>query len=180
MWLRDWRTLREQIAYVLDYAEPEGALVERLRRMAVLAVKGPATRRLHGPSRAAAIVKQRRGSWFDPVVADAFLSFSFSSDSSFWDACSAPNLEESVTAAEPEGREVTADRNLSGTQLSKPARILATADQLDALSAERPDRGKLPREKVIAILREEAGKGLCVECGEAAEKVLESDGHAPN
>src|ERR1044072_4027534 len=26
VWLRDWRKLREQIAYVLDYAEPEGRL----------------------------------------------------------------------------------------------------------------------------------------------------------
>src|ERR1700693_998871 len=45
-WMRDWRRLREQIAYVLDYAEPEGTLFERLRRMAVPAAKGPASRRV--------------------------------------------------------------------------------------------------------------------------------------
>ena len=46
VWMRDWRKLREQIAYVLDYAEPEGTIFERVRRMAVLAAKGPASRRL--------------------------------------------------------------------------------------------------------------------------------------
>ena len=46
VWLRDWRKLREQIAYVLDYAEPEGKLFERVRRLAVLAAKGPASRRM--------------------------------------------------------------------------------------------------------------------------------------
>src|SRR6059058_1098283 len=44
-WLRDWRKLREQIAYVLDYAEPEGRIIERIRRFGVLAAKGPAARR---------------------------------------------------------------------------------------------------------------------------------------
>ena len=45
-WMRDWRKLREQIAYVLDYAEPDGRSFERLRRLAVLAAKGPASRRM--------------------------------------------------------------------------------------------------------------------------------------
>src|SRR5258708_11584037 len=46
VWLRDWRKLRQQIAYVLDVVEPEGKLFERVRRLAVLAAKGPASRRL--------------------------------------------------------------------------------------------------------------------------------------
>ena len=45
VWMRDWRKWREQIAYVIDYAEPEGKVFERLRRLAVLAAKGPASRR---------------------------------------------------------------------------------------------------------------------------------------
>ncbi len=32
LWRRDWRKLREQIAYVLDYVEPHGRLMERVRR----------------------------------------------------------------------------------------------------------------------------------------------------
>ena len=38
-----------------------------------------------GPDRAASIVKQRRGSWFDPEIADAFLAVA--RDSTLWDAC---------------------------------------------------------------------------------------------
>ena len=57
--------------------------------------------------------------------------------------------------------------------MSKSARILAAADQLDALSAERPYRGMLPRERVIAIMKEEAGTGLCPDCVDAAVTVLE-------
>lgn len=45
-------------------------------------------------------------------------------------------------------------RNLPGAALSRTARILAVADRIDALSAERPYRGKLPADRVIAILRE--------------------------
>ena len=63
-------------------------------------------------------------------------------------------------------------RNLPAGQLSPAARILAVADQLDALSAERPYRGKLPTERVIAILREERGTGLWPEAVDAAEQIL--------
>src|SRR5262245_43034836 len=46
VWLRDWRKLREQIAYVLDYVEPGGRFLEKMRRFCVLAAKGPASRRM--------------------------------------------------------------------------------------------------------------------------------------
>jgi len=65
-------------------------------------------------------------------------------------------------------------RNLGAEQLSMAARILATADQLDALSAERPYRGKLPPEKVVEILRGERGTGLDADCVAAAERVFQS------
>jgi HD-GYP domain-containing protein (c-di-GMP phosphodiesterase class II) len=357
-WLRDWRKLREQLAYVLDYVEPEGRLFERFRRLAVLAAKGPASRRQlfevrcdrgaeiartlgfspataqaircmdehwdgggypdglrrqaipmlariiglsqvaeifasdQGPARAATVAEQRRRSWFDPDVVDAFLAVV--RDDDLWAACASPDLDESVAAAEPEGREVAVDdrrlddlaaafawvidakspftyhhservadyataigrrlglderavvrlrragllhdigklsvpnrildkpgtltpreweivklhpyytyqilervpvfgelafdasahherldgrgyyRNLLAAKLSPAARILAVADQLDALSAERPYRGKLPRERVVAILREERGTGLWPDGVDAAEHVLES------
>jgi len=357
VWMRDWRKLREQMAYVLEYVEPEGPIGERLRRLIVLMVKGPASRRQlfevrcdrgaeiartlgfsqdtaeairamdehwdgggypggrkrqdipllariiglaqvaeifasdSGPDRAASIARQRRGSWFDPEVVDAFLSVV--KESTLWNACASPALDETVAAAEPEGQQVTADgtrlddiasafawvidakspytyhhsnrvaefaveigrelglddteivrirragllhdigklsvpnrvldkpgkltprewevvklhpyytyqilervpvfgelafdasahherldgrgyyRNLPATQLSKAARILAAADQLDALSAERPYRGRLPRERVVGIMKEEAGTGLCPDCVAAAVTVLE-------
>lgn len=38
LWERDWRKWREKIAYALEYTEPDGTLVERLRRFGVLAL----------------------------------------------------------------------------------------------------------------------------------------------
>ncbi len=356
VWLRDWRKLREQIAYVLDYVEPNGKLFERVRRFAVLAAKGPASRRMlfevrcdrgaeiartlgfskdtaqaircmdehwdgggypdglkhqaipilarivglaqvieifaseEGAARAVTIAKQRRGSWFDPAVVDAFVGVS--NNPKLWEECTTPGLDETVAKVEPEGREIAADdrrlndiaeafawvidakspftyhhsqrvadfavgigkllglndaettrlrraallhdigklsvpnrildkpgkltpkewevvklhpyythqilqrvpvfgelafdasahhermdgrgyfRNLSGEMLSTPARILACADQLDALSAERPYRGKLSPEKVLSIMRGERGTGLWPEAVDVIDKVL--------
>jgi len=346
-WLRYWRKLRERLAYVLDYAEPNGTLFERVRRFAVLAAKGPASRRMlfevrcergaeiartlgfskrtseairsmdehwdgggypdglrheqipvlarivglaqaveifaseEGAARAVTVAKQRRGSWFDPAMVDAFVGAA--SDPKLWEECMAPGLDETVAKSEPEGREISADearlndiavafswvidakspytyhhservadfavaigkrlgqtaadttrlrragllhdigklsvpnrildkpgtltpkewevvnlqrvpifgelafdasahhermdgrgyfRNLTGDMLSPQARILACADQLDALSAERPYRGKLPPEKVLAIMREERGKGLWPEAVDVVDQVL--------
>ena len=50
---------------------------------------------------------KRRGSWFDPEVVDAFLSVSREPD--LWEACGSPALDDTVSAAEPEGREIVAD-----------------------------------------------------------------------
>jgi HD-GYP domain-containing protein (c-di-GMP phosphodiesterase class II) len=357
VWLRDWRKIREQIAYVIDYAEPDGKLFERLRRLTVLALKGPASRRLlfevrcdrgaeiaralgfseatagairamdehwdgggypdglrrgaipllarivglaqvaeifvseEGPDRAATIVRQRRGSWFDPDLVNAFLSIA--RDGALWEQCDSKNLDETVASAEPDGCGIPADearvnaiaeafarvidakspytyhhsarvaefavgigrelgldeaalvrlrraalvhdigklsvpnrildkpgpltprewevvkrhpyytyqilervpafddlafdasahherldgrgyfRNLPASQLSVAARILSVADQLDALSADRPYRGKLPRERVLAILRDERGKGLSGDAVDAVDRVLQ-------
>jgi HD-GYP domain-containing protein (c-di-GMP phosphodiesterase class II) len=49
------------------------------------------------------------------------------------------------------------------------ARVLAVADVCDALSAERPYRGALPRERVLEIMRADAGPGLCPDCFHALE-----------
>jgi HD-GYP domain-containing protein (c-di-GMP phosphodiesterase class II) len=56
-------------------------------------------------------------------------------------------------------------------QLSLSARILCV-DQLDALSAERPYRRKLPTERVVAILHEERGTGLWPETVDAAVRIM--------
>lgn len=55
-------------------------------------------------------------------------------------------------------------RNLRGDQLSVCARILATADKFDALSADRPYRPGMPLERVMSILSEEEGRDLCPSC----------------
>ncbi len=50
---------------------------------------------------------------------------------------------------------------LPGVRLSPLARILAVADVAEALSAERPYRKALPREAVLAIMKQSVGTGLC-------------------
>jgi putative nucleotidyltransferase with HDIG domain len=58
-------------------------------------------------------------------------------------------------------------RRLDGTALSLPQRILAIADVGDALRMSRPYRDGLPADKVIAIMRRDAGAGLDSDCVEA-------------
>ena len=57
-------------------------------------------------------------------------------------------------------------------QLSPSSRILCGADQLDALSADRPYRGKMPTERVVEIMRGERGTGLWPDAVDAAERIL--------
>ena len=45
LWERDWRNWREKIAYALEYTEPEGSPLQRLRRFATLAIAGPSSQR---------------------------------------------------------------------------------------------------------------------------------------
>jgi HD-GYP domain-containing protein (c-di-GMP phosphodiesterase class II) len=56
------------------------------------------------------------------------------------------------------------------------ARILMAADVYDALSAARPYREALPRDRVLAIMRADAGPGICPECFAALESALELEG----
>ena len=58
-------------------------------------------------------------------------------------------------------------RQLGSTEMSQEARILAVADVYEALSAKRPYRDELPREKVMSIMQHELGTGLCPETFEA-------------
>ncbi|HEX6041272.1 HD-GYP domain-containing protein [Longimicrobium sp.] len=64
-------------------------------------------------------------------------------------------------------------RGLPAGELPVAARVLAVADVCDALSAERPYRGALPREQVLGIMRADAGPGLCPDCFHALETALE-------
>ena len=50
---------------------------------------------------------------------------------------------------------------LAAFDLTRPARVLAVADVFEALTADRPYRGPLPPEQALAIVREQAGGGLC-------------------
>jgi HD-GYP domain-containing protein (c-di-GMP phosphodiesterase class II) len=63
-------------------------------------------------------------------------------------------------------------RGISAGGLPTAARILAVADVCDALSAERPYRGAMPRERVLEIMRAQAGPGLCPECFAGLDEAL--------
>ena len=52
-------------------------------------------------------------------------------------------------------------RGIGGDQLSTHARILATADIFDALSAERPYRPAMPLEQALATIKDGRGTQLC-------------------
>jgi putative nucleotidyltransferase with HDIG domain len=73
----------------------------------------------------------------------------------------------------PDGRGYL--RGLHGDQLSLPARILATADFCDALTADRPYRNGLSAQQTLAIAKKEAGTGLCATCVTALETILHEE-----
>lgn len=52
-------------------------------------------------------------------------------------------------------------RGVPGDGLSTSARIMATADIFDALSAARPYRGAMPLDQVLKIIQEGRGTQLC-------------------
>jgi putative nucleotidyltransferase with HDIG domain len=55
-------------------------------------------------------------------------------------------------------------RGIATGTLPVEARILAVADVYDALSAARPYREALAHERVMAIMRADAGPGTCPDC----------------
>lgn len=64
-------------------------------------------------------------------------------------------------------------RQLPGATMPFVSRILAVADVYEALTAARPYRDGLSREKAFEIMRRDAGQGLCPDCIAALEKWLD-------
>lgn len=71
-------------------------------------------------------------------------------------------------------------RGIKGEHLSADARILAVADRIDALSADRPYRGRLDAVTVRRLVDEDCGPGLCPIVVEAVLPALDmpTDGFA--
>ncbi|MCX2726793.1 HD-GYP domain-containing protein [Thermomicrobium sp. 4228-Ro] len=65
---------------------------------------------------------------------------------------------------------------LRGEEIPLDARILAVADVFDALTSVRPYRAALSVEEALALLRQEAGTRLDVECVAALERLVEQYG----
>jgi putative nucleotidyltransferase with HDIG domain len=63
-------------------------------------------------------------------------------------------------------------RNLCGAQLPLASRAIATADIFDALSAKRPYRDSLPREKVLDLIARDVPRCLDGACFEALRAVV--------
>ncbi len=61
---------------------------------------------------------------------------------------------------------------LAGHQLSITARILAVADVMDALAADRPYRGGMAPDRVLGILTTDAGTHFCPTCVDACSTDL--------
>ncbi len=61
-------------------------------------------------------------------------------------------------------------RRMPGQSIPLEARILAVADVYEALSAKRPYRDELPREKVLEIMGRDTGTGLCPEIFAALQR----------
>ena len=70
-------------------------------------------------------------------------------------------------------------RGLSGDELSSSARALVVADMFEAMSATRPYRETMPRERVLGILKGDAGTAVCPEAVAALERFLDRHGYDP-
>jgi putative nucleotidyltransferase with HDIG domain len=66
-------------------------------------------------------------------------------------------------------------RGIDAGTLPLAARVLAVADVCDALSAERPYRAAMPRERVLEIMRRDAGPALCPQSFAALEEALRAN-----
>lgn len=71
-------------------------------------------------------------------------------------------------------------RGLTGEMLNAPARALVVADMFEAMSADRPYRETMPREKVLAILNKDAGTAVCPQAVKALHHHLDRYGYDPN
>jgi putative nucleotidyltransferase with HDIG domain len=70
-------------------------------------------------------------------------------------------------------------RGLTAPQLDQPSRILAVADVVEALSAERPYRPALTDDEVLSIMRQEANRALDPDAVAAVEQVLPARSSEP-
>ena len=63
-------------------------------------------------------------------------------------------------------------RGISGAQMTLTSRILAVADVMDALAADRPYRAGMAPERVLGILTTDAGTHFCTSCVDACSTDL--------
>lgn len=64
---------------------------------------------------------------------------------------------------------------LKDRQIARETRIITTSDYYDALTADRPYRAAMPREKALAIMAGEVGRSVDGECFAALKDTLGAD-----
>ena len=211
LWERDWTKWREKIAYALEYTEPEGSLVERLRRFATLAAAGPSSQRelfeircdrgasiaralgvseptavairamdehwdgggypeglrrdqiplyarivglaqvveiywaKGGAGAAVEVARERRGRWFDPQLVNAFCALG--AGDRIWSDLRSETLSDAIAAAEPIERAIPADES----RLDRIARAFAlVVDAKSAFTYQHSDRVAAISESIAA------------------------------
>ena len=87
----------------------EGAAIPLYARIALLAQVVDVIHSADGQAAAQREVQQRRGTWFDPDLVDAFLEVA--SDTPFWEILNSPGVEALVFAMEPGGHEALLDED---------------------------------------------------------------------
>jgi len=70
-------------------------------------------------------------------------------------------------------------RGLTGDRLSPPVRAMVVADMFEAMTAERPYRDTMPIEKVLGILRKDAGTAVCSDAVEALAAHVDATQYVP-
>ncbi|HEY0996226.1 MAG TPA: HD domain-containing phosphohydrolase [Gemmatimonadaceae bacterium] len=106
----------------------EGAEIPLLARIVNIAQTVEAFHHDHGLARAMRVVRERRGRWFDPTLADLVLGWRWRGDAGWWRALEGPDVEARVRAAEPPDRV----RNVDDAGLDEIA--FAFAEIIDAKS----------------------------------------------
>lgn len=71
-------------------------------------------------------------------------------------------------------------RGIGREGLSRSARALVVADIFEALSADRPYRETMTRERVLGILDEQSGEGVCPEAVAALRAHLDENDYVPH
>ncbi len=86
-----------------------GTAISLYARIALLSQVADIVNGSDGQAAATAEIVQRRGTWFDPTLVDAFLEVA--SDAPFWEILNSPTVETHVFALEPGGHEALLDED---------------------------------------------------------------------
>lgn len=109
----------------------EGEQIPLAARILCLAQTAEIFHRTRGIRAAAAVVRERRGTWFDPALVDVFLGFC--DDGDFWHSLDQPD----VSQWEPDGLELSADDARLDRIAQAFARVIDAKSPFTARHSER-------------------------------------------